>query len=80
MAKLTHAIHIRIQETAREKIEQLVENGEYQDISSFVVQAINEKLDPDRYQEHLEKSIRETLLRITRDDPIYRQFLKDAVK
>jgi Arc/MetJ-type ribon-helix-helix transcriptional regulator len=50
-------IRVRVGEELKQKIQALVDSGEYEDISAFVRDAIREHLNPTRGIEHTKRHI-----------------------
>jgi len=59
-----HQVNVRLPKKLKEEIQQLVDAGEYRDITSFVTEAIREKLDPNVYKARFAR----ILIRILRED------------
>lgn len=64
-------VNVRLEEEDREAIEQLVSDGEYENVSAFIRAAIKEKLNPKLRRARLRKEISELL----DDDPVLRSKL-----
>jgi Arc/MetJ-type ribon-helix-helix transcriptional regulator len=64
-------VNVRLEEEDREAIEQLVSDGEYENVSAFIRAAIKEKLNPKLRRARLRKEISELL----DDDPVLRRKL-----
>ena len=60
----TDFIHVRIPIEWKHDIQKKVEAKEYRDITAFVLEALDEKLNPDKREKELRKSLLKLL-----DDP-----------
>ena len=68
-------VNVRVAADLKKQIQDLVDTGEYQDVSHFVTVAIKEKLDPDYNMARFVKMLREGV-----GDPVVLQKIQDSLK
>jgi Arc/MetJ-type ribon-helix-helix transcriptional regulator len=76
IAEETEKIGFRVTQTERREIEAAVEEGDYQDVSSFIREAVREKLDPEYGMKRFIKNLKRAL----KENPEVRRELQDALK
>jgi Arc/MetJ-type ribon-helix-helix transcriptional regulator len=64
-------IHVRIGSDVKKRIQELVDRGDYKDITSFVKEAILERLDPFWDLQKIKRSI----LHLRNTDPEFRKLM-----
>jgi len=69
-------VNVRMSRTNKKKIQALVDQGEYANISSFVNEAIREKLDPNINKVRFTRD----LLRAIKEEPVVRKEIFEVAR
>jgi Arc/MetJ-type ribon-helix-helix transcriptional regulator len=71
MVEESEFIHIRVPADYKQKIQDLVTQREHRDITDFVIEAIRDKLEPDRVKSEIKDHLRALIV----NDPEIRQLI-----